>query len=38
LKSFKKSRDSTMPKYNTDVLSDKDVEDIVAFLAGVGAK
>ena len=38
LKSFKKSRDSTMPKYNTDVLSDKDVEDIVAFLASVGAK
>ena len=38
LKSFKKSRESTMPKYNTDVLSDKDVEDIVAFLASVGVK
>jgi cytochrome c oxidase cbb3-type subunit 3 len=38
LKSFQKSRESAMPKYNPDVLSDKDVEDIVAFLAGVGAK
>jgi cytochrome c oxidase cbb3-type subunit III len=38
LKSFKKSRESTMPKYNADVLSDKDLEDIVAFLASVGAK
>ena len=38
LKSFQKSRASAMPKYNTDVLSDKDVEDIVAFLASVGAK
>jgi putative heme-binding domain-containing protein len=38
LKSFQKSRASAMPKYNTDVLNDKDVEDIVAFLASVGAK
>jgi putative heme-binding domain-containing protein len=38
LKSFQKSRESAMPKYNADVLSDKEVEDIVAFLAGVGAK
>ena len=38
LKSFKKSRESAMPKYDADVLSDKDVEDIVAFLASVGAK
>lgn len=38
LKSFKKSRESTMPKYDPDVLSDKEVEDIVAFLASVGAK
>jgi cytochrome c oxidase cbb3-type subunit III len=38
LKSFQKNRASAMPKYNTDVLSDKDVEDIVAFLASVGAK
>ena len=38
LKSFQKTRVSAMPKYNADVLSDKDVEDIVAFLAGLGAK
>jgi cytochrome c oxidase cbb3-type subunit III len=38
LKSFQKSRDSMMPKYNIDTLSDKDLEDILAFLAGVGAK
>jgi putative heme-binding domain-containing protein len=38
LKSFQKSRESAMPKYNADVLSDKDVDDIVAFLASVGAK
>jgi len=38
LKSFQKSRESAMPKYTTDVLSDKEVEDIVAFLASVGAQ
>ncbi len=38
LKSFEKTRVSAMPKYNADLLSDKDVEDIVAFMAGVGAK
>lgn len=38
LKSFQKSRESAMPKYDTDVLSDKDVDDIVAYLASVGAK
>jgi cytochrome c oxidase cbb3-type subunit III len=38
LKSFQKNRESAMPKYTTDVLSDKEVEDIVAFLAGVGAQ
>lgn len=38
LKSFTKSRASAMPKYDADVLSDKEVEDIVAFLASVGAK
>lgn len=37
LKSFQKSRQSAMPTYGADVLSDKDVEDIVAFLS-VGAK
>jgi putative heme-binding domain-containing protein len=38
LKSFRKSRESAMPKYNTDVLSDKDVEDLIAFLASVEAQ
>jgi len=38
LKSFQKSRESAMPKYDADVLSDKDVQDIVAFLANVEAK
>jgi cytochrome c oxidase cbb3-type subunit III len=38
LKSFQKNRDSAMPEYTTDVLSDKEVEDIVAFLATVGAQ
>jgi cytochrome c oxidase cbb3-type subunit III len=38
LRSFQKSRESMMPKYGTDVLSDKDLEDIVAYLVRVGAK
>ena len=38
LKSFQKSRESAMPKYTTDVLSDKELEDIVAYLVSVGAK
>ncbi len=38
LKSFQKSRESMMPKYEPDVLSDKEVDDIIAFLASVGAK
>ena len=38
LRSFQKSRESAMPKYDADVLSDKEVEDIVAFLASVGVK
>jgi cytochrome c oxidase cbb3-type subunit III len=38
LRSFHKSRESAMPKYGTDVLSDKDLEDIVAFLTSVGAR
>ncbi|MFZ0954417.1 MAG: c-type cytochrome [Candidatus Sulfotelmatobacter sp.] len=38
LRSFKKSRQSLMPTYNPDALSDKDLEDIVAFLISVGAK
>jgi cytochrome c oxidase cbb3-type subunit III len=38
LKSFEKRRESAMPKYNPDTLSDKDLEDIVTFLSSVGAK
>jgi hypothetical protein len=38
LRSFKKSRQSLMPIYSPDALSDKDLEDIVAFLISVGAK
>ena len=38
LRSFQKSRESAMPKYDADVLSDKQLEDIVAYLVSVGAK
>ena len=38
LRSFKKSRESMMPVYKPDVLSDKDLDDIVAYLIGIGAK
>ena len=38
LLSFKKTRESMMPKYNSDVLSDKDLDHIVAYLISVGAK
>ena len=38
LRSFKKSRESMMPKFDPEILSDKDLEDIVAFLVSVGAK
>jgi cytochrome c oxidase cbb3-type subunit 3 len=38
LRSFQKSRQSAMPKYDADVLSNKDLEDIVAYLISVGAK
>lgn len=38
LRSFQKSRESMMPKINADVLSDKDLDDIVAYLISVGAK
>jgi cytochrome c oxidase cbb3-type subunit 3 len=38
LLSFKKTRESMMPKYNPDLLSDKDLDDIVAYLISVGAK
>jgi cytochrome c oxidase cbb3-type subunit 3 len=38
LRSFKKSRESMMPKFDPEVLSDKDLEDIVAYLTSVGTK
>jgi cytochrome c oxidase cbb3-type subunit III len=38
LRSFQKSRESLMPQYNADTLSDKDLEDIVAYLISLGAK
>ena len=38
LRSFKKSRESMMPVYKPDLLSDKDLDDIIAFLVGLGAK
>ncbi|MFY9740397.1 MAG: c-type cytochrome [Candidatus Sulfotelmatobacter sp.] len=38
LRSFKKTRESMMPTYNSDALSDKDLDDIVAFLISAGAK
>ena len=38
LRSFKKSRESMMPQYKPDTLSDKDLDDMVAYLISVGAK
>jgi cytochrome c oxidase cbb3-type subunit 3 len=38
LRSFQKSRASMMPKYDPDFLSDKDLEDLVAYLVSVGTK
>ena len=38
LRSFDKSRESLMPVYSASLLSDKDLDDIVAFLISVGAK
>jgi cytochrome c oxidase cbb3-type subunit 3 len=38
LRSFEKSRESAMPKYDSEVLSDKDLEDIVGYLVSLGAK
>jgi cytochrome c oxidase cbb3-type subunit III len=38
LRSFGKSRESIMPTYNSSLLSDKDLDDIVAFLTTVGAQ
>ena len=38
LRSFHKGRESAMPTYAPDTLSDRDLEDLVAFLVSVGAK
>jgi putative heme-binding domain-containing protein len=38
LKSFEKSRESLMPPYDAKMLSDKDLNDLVAYLLSVGAK
>jgi putative heme-binding domain-containing protein len=38
LRSFQKSRESIMPQYNPDILSDKDLNDLVAYLTSVGTK
>jgi cytochrome c oxidase cbb3-type subunit III len=38
LRSFQKTRTSAMPKYGTDTLSDKDLNDVVAFLMTLVAK
>ena len=37
LRSFSKSRTSLMPAYNTSLLSDQDLQDIVAYLLSVAA-
>ena len=38
LRSFKKSRESMMPVYKPDQFSDKDLDDLVAYLISVGTK
>jgi putative heme-binding domain-containing protein len=38
LKSFEKNRESLMPPYDAKMLSDKDLNDLVAYLLSVGAK
>jgi cytochrome c oxidase cbb3-type subunit III len=38
LRSFSKSRESIMPIYTPELLSDKDLDDIIVFLTSVGAK
>jgi cytochrome c oxidase cbb3-type subunit 3 len=38
LRSFQKSRDSLMPSYNPTILSDHDLNDIVAYLLSVDVK
>jgi cytochrome c oxidase cbb3-type subunit 3 len=38
LRSFHKTRESMMPPYNPDILSDQDLDDVVAYLTSVGTK
>ncbi len=38
LRSYEKSRESLMPAYDKKLLSDKDLQDILAFLLSVGAQ
>src|SRR5277367_490329 len=38
LRSFEKSRESLMPKYDQKLLSDEDLQDIIAFLVSAGAQ
>ncbi len=38
LRSYEKSRESLMPAYDQKLLSDKDLQDILAFLLSVGAR
>jgi len=38
LRSFEKSRQSLMPAYDKNLLSDKDLQDLLAFLLSVGAQ
>jgi len=38
LRSFQKSRESLMPRYSPAILSEKNLDDIVAYLTSVGAR
>jgi putative heme-binding domain-containing protein len=38
LRSFEKSRESLMPAYDQKMLSDKELQDVIAYLLGVGAQ
>ena len=38
LRSYEKSRESLMPAYNQKMLSDKDLQDLIAYLLAVGAQ
>jgi putative heme-binding domain-containing protein len=38
LRSYEKSRESLMPAYDQKMLSDKDLQDILAFLLSVGTQ